>query len=312
MILKDLICPCGCKDYISLFKGTKKSPDLYPLNFSILKCKKCGLARTYPIPYSGNIKYEDPWRAAKCIENETIVNKDVFKLKASNILKYIERYKRAGRVLDIGCGAGVLLDLARKEGWDTYGVEVSKVHCQYATNIGIKMTNSTIADAGFPDGYFDIVSMIQVLEHVMDPVKDCIEAKRILKDDGILVIDTPNIGTLIAKYQRELYLPLEPDCHVWQFTPTTLKEVLARAGFKSLRVVKHSCNFGYLVLLCMCNDQLNDLTQRMPRVGRYVLFIFKSSLLRKLLKYSINLCYSLMWRVGICGDSVTIIAQKIR
>lgn len=311
MILKDLICPCGYKDYISLFKGTKKSPKLnYPLNFSILKCKKCGLARTYPIPYKGNVKYEDPEQASKYIENETITNKDVFTLSASDILQKIEEFKRAGRLLDVGSGACILLDLARNKGWDTYGVELSKVHCQYAQSIGLSVRNSTIADAGFPDGYFDVVSMIHILEHVIDPIKDLCEVKRVLKDDGIIVIDTPNIGTLIAKIQRERYLPLQPDCHVWQFTPTTLTNLLARAGFTSIRVLKHSRNFRYLVLLCM----LSVPTQWMSRAGRLRIFLrfyilFKSPL-RKIIKNSITVMLCLLCRIGVCCDSICIIARK--
>lgn len=167
----ELPCVCGCRDYTLLLKGVRIIFETkQPLDFSILKCNHCGLARTYPIPISSNIKYENPEGVPAIIKNETVTNKDIFTLLASDVLHEIERFKKGGRLLDVGCGAGILLNLAKNKGWRSYGVEVSSGLCAYTQSLGIEMKNAELIDCGLPEGHFDAVSMSQIVEHLAEPL----------------------------------------------------------------------------------------------------------------------------------------------
>ena len=314
---KGLLCPCGSRGYTSLFEGTWSMARVnHPLDFQILKCDRCGLARTYPMPYEGNTStYESPEWALDAIETETVGNRYIFRSISSEMLKEVEREKKDGRLLDVGCGVGNLLDLARNNGWDTYGVELSETYCDYTNSIGLKVVNSTLTDAGFKKGSFDAISMIHVLEHVPEPLELLNEARRVLKKNGVLVVDTPDIGTITARIQKEHYISLDPDCHIWQFTPATLKELIARAGFKPIRVVRHSRGWRYWKTLSI----LDDPELRISRVRssfhvplRVYGFFHRRShgVLGRIAVAIIKAASRSLFRSGICGDSVCLIAKK--
>ncbi len=313
---KELLCPCGSKDYTTLFKGTWSIRVEHPFDFQILRCASCGLARTYPVPYDGNITtYESPEWATDAIENETVSNRYIYRSISSEMLKEIEREKDGDRLLDIGCGVGNLLDLARSNSWDTYGVELSQAHCKYAESIGLKVANSTLNDAGFKDGFFDAISMVHLLEHIPQPLELLKEARRILKPDGILVIDTPDISTLTARFQKERCTSLDPDCHIWQFTPKTLKCLLVRAGFTPKRMVRHSRGWRYWKSLFLLNDSETG-TSRVRSSFRILLMVYgffnrcSRGLLGRVTIAVIKRVSCPLFRTGICGDSVCIIARK--
>jgi len=314
---RELLCPCGSTDYSPLFKGTWSIARVkHPLDFKVLKCNKCGLARTYPVPYEGNITtYESPEWALDAIETATRRNRYIFRSISSEMLKEVEREKKDGRLLDVGCGVGNLLDLARNNDWDTYGVELSETYCDYTNSIGLKVVNSTLTDAGFEEGFFDAISMIHVLEHIPEPLELLNEARRVLKQDGVLVVDTPDIGTITARLQKEHYISLDPDCHIWQFTPATLKELIARAGFKPIRVVRHSRGWRYWKTLSILDDPELGISRvrgsfHIP-LRVYGFFHRRShEVLGKIAVAIIKAASRPLFRSGICGDSVCLVAKK--
>lgn len=317
MTNKELLCPCGSRDYTSLFTGTCSTPRVnHPFNFQILKCNKCGLARTYPMPYGGNIStYESPEWALGAIENETVRNRYIFGSISSEILKEIEREKEGGRLLDVGCGVGTLLNLARNNGWDTYGVELSKTYCDYTKSIGLKVSNSDLTDAGFIEGFFDAISMVHVLEHIPELFETLNEAWRILKHDGILVVDTPDIGTLTARFQKGHYVSLDPDCHIWQFTPETLSNVLLRAGFTPIRVVQHSRSWRYWKILFILDNPESGISRvrgsfHIPLQAYGFFHRYSHEVLGKTVVGIIKAAFRPLFQAGICGDSVCVIAKK--
>ncbi len=98
---------------------------------------------------------------------------------------------KPGRILDVGCGLGYLLSGLR-EGWEKYGIEVSRFAAQHAQAWG-RIFVGELHEAQFPDEHFDVVVMHHVIEHMEDPISTILEVRRILKPGGILLL-----GTLIA------------------------------------------------------------------------------------------------------------------
>lgn len=100
------------------------------------------------------------------------------------------------RFLDVGCAAGVLLAAARNRGADVLGLEISESAAEMARNIfGVKVLCGRLEDHSLPTATFDVVCMIDVIEHVLWPRKDMEIASRILKKGGILCLLTPNFRT---------------------------------------------------------------------------------------------------------------------
>jgi len=123
------------------------------------------------------------------ITNEIINNYEKFFSELNARIK-------PGNFLDVGCAGGNLLSVGERYGWRTYSVEVSKFFYEHAKR-NLKSSsvfNGELHEAKFNDNYFDYIYMSQVLEHVTDPTLLLNEINRILKTDGELFIDVPNIA----------------------------------------------------------------------------------------------------------------------
>lgn len=109
-----------------------------------------------------------------------------------------------GRFLDIGCGFGWLLDEARQRGWETYGIEASDVACRHAWEMGLEVKNGYFPEISYEDRKMDVVSLMEVLEHVEKPREILSAIRRILKPGGLLVLSVPNSDGLILNLSERL------------------------------------------------------------------------------------------------------------
>ena len=162
--------------------------------------------------------------------------------------QFIRRYAQCstGRILDIGCGRGVMLADLKKKGWDCYGTEQSDIVGDplYAYN-GIKIkTISDIKSCEYSKNFFDCVSLWHVLEHLADPVGTLQEIRRILKPGGILVIEVPNFSSWQSRLGLWRWIYLEVPRHLYHFSMRSLIGLLEKNGFQCLRVSTFSLEFG--------------------------------------------------------------------
>ena len=123
-----------------------------------------------------------------------------------------------GRVLDVGCGRGVLLQEFRRRGWEVQGTELSESAASYARQtLKIPVEIGDLEAIGFPPNYFDAITLWHVLEHVADPRALLAEIRRILKPDGVLLVAVPNFGSLEARVSKDKWFHLDVPRHVTHF-----------------------------------------------------------------------------------------------
>ncbi len=136
----------------------------------------------------------------------------------------------AGRVLDMGCSAGSLLNVFQKNGWDAYGVEPTPHYAELARKrYGLKVTIGFLEDSSLSADYFDMVTLTQTLEHLADPTRALNQLWSLLKDGGLIYIDVPNI--VKPKHFRFFEAP-----HLYTFSPTTLSLLLRKTGLEPIYV----------------------------------------------------------------------------
>jgi len=143
---------------------------------------------------------------------------------------------RPSRVLDVGCGSGVLLARMKALGWDAEGVELDPDGVKAARGRGVGVRQGTLEQQAFPDNTFDAVHSAHVIEHVYDPVGLLRECHRILKPGGTLVILTPNIESWGHRKFGASWLNLDPPRHLVLFSTRTLSRSASQAGFTVKRL----------------------------------------------------------------------------
>jgi len=160
-----------------------------------------------------------------------------------------------GPLLDVGCGTGVFLDLARREGWDARGVELSERHVARArATFDVEVWQGEFLAAPLAPGSFHVVTMWDFLEHVLDVRAVLAAARRLLAPEGVLLVFTIDSSSLFNLAGDVLYRvtagrairPIEllyDARHNWYFTRTALARLLASAGF---RVERWCSNRAYL------------------------------------------------------------------
>jgi SAM-dependent methyltransferase len=135
-------------------------------------------------------------------------------------------------LLDVGCGAGLLLSLVRRRGFEVMGVDVSPHAVRLAAaQDDIPVQAGTLDAARFPAGHFDIVTMFHILEHVTDPRAALQEAGRVLQPHGKLILQVPNIRSWQCRMFRTRWHGLDIPRHTIDFSPRSLVRLLAACGF---------------------------------------------------------------------------------
>lgn len=141
---------------------------------------------------------------------------------------------RTKRVLDIGCGNGRFLDVARDNGWIAAGVEPDPVSGQLARERGFDVRSSTDEWLGEPAS-FDAITISHVIEHLHDPLSLLHRAHSLLREGGTIFVDTPNVNAAGHRLYGANWRGLEPPRHLVLYSRKSLRQVLESAGFRKIR-----------------------------------------------------------------------------
>lgn len=154
-----------------------------------------------------------------------------------NYLKEILKYQKDGKLLDVGCAMGFFMEEAERAGFQSYGVDVSSYAIAEAKKkFGKRALLASLSEVNFPPGLFSVVTLFDVIEHLQDPLGDLKKIKKILRDDGLLVIETGDAGSLWARIMGAKWIFYAPPQHLFYFNKITIKRLLKQAGFEVLAV----------------------------------------------------------------------------
>jgi SAM-dependent methyltransferase len=158
----------------------------------------------------------------------------------SRSLERIERLKpERGRLLDVGTAAGAFLRAARDAGWDARGIEPNRWLAEWGhRKYGVDIQVGSIDDVPLPEAHFDVITLWDVIEHTPDPLHVLRRARRLLKQDGLLVINYPDIGSWIARAMGRTW-PFLSSAHLYYFTRATMRAALKEAGFEPQHMRPH-------------------------------------------------------------------------
>jgi len=135
-----------------------------------------------------------------------------------------------GRYLDVGCGSGGALGVARALGWRVAGIEMDEAAAAKARSFTDDLHVGDVLDAPFASGRFDVVTAFHVLEHLADPIAALRRMLDWLAPGGLLIVEVPNAGGLGARLFGRAWSGLELPRHLSHFTPHTLERAVEQAG----------------------------------------------------------------------------------
>lgn len=161
-----------------------------------------------------------------------------------------------GRLLDVGCGGGRLLNRMKKRGWTVEGTDfdeqaTGKVTARY----GIKTHVGDLAQCNLPSASFDVITMSQAIEHLYDPLATLRECLRILKPGGLLVMTTPNALSLGAAEFGAYWRGWEAPRHLHIFSVDSLRRLTQRAGFEVAEASTYSAGSAVVYRVSRANQQ---------------------------------------------------------
>lgn len=204
----------------------------------IFKCPNCGLGLT---GNSGDFEQYHAYHRDPVYIKEEKQFSNIFLKRVGIILKF----KSNGKALEVGSSTGLLLSLLRDKGWDVLGIEPSGTASGSARNRGIPTLTTTFELVQLPKQSFDLIIFNHVLEHLRDPIAALKKTKRLLKKDGLILIDVPNFGGLVARLKGVFWEYLAPKEHLWHFTKDSLLIILEREGFQIIYNQTHSGILDY-------------------------------------------------------------------
>ena len=231
-----------------------QSPDSAELlyhtpGFDVLICRRCNLAYV-------NEFVETPKKGKGIPEllEKTYLQAERFLLhRFERSLREIEELAPRGKILDIGCGAGFFLRRAKEHGWEPWGIDLDGCRVAQARKHGINVLWETFEKANYEEEQFDVVTMFNIIEHLTNPVAALNKVHRILKDGGLLVVETPTndftpmrLVDLVYRISKgRIYFPVKyfytsPTGggwgHCYRYSRKTITTILEKTQFKIIKI----------------------------------------------------------------------------
>ena len=224
--------------------SSKKITVLFRKNgFTFDKCNDCSFVFVNPRPsekdlmpfynenfFKGKVKFPERWTKNYCEGITSYIG------RSKKTLKKIGHYKKSGKLLDIGCGLGYLIEQAGKEGWEAMGLEISDYAVKVCLDKKLEVLKGQVEKLGSFSSSFDVIVAQDVLEHVFSPENFLNRINKLLKNNGLLVLEVPNNSSLRANLLGKEWREYIPPVHLNFFDKNNLSQILENHGFEIKKI----------------------------------------------------------------------------
>lgn len=227
--------------------------------FNVVQCSSCGFRYTNPRPAESEIAkyYQAEEYISHSDTSKGLVNKLYLMVRNYTIGKKVKLINRLSRpspsaprhLLDIGCGTAEFLHASKESGWNVTGIEPSEVARKNAEQkYGLTpLPQDKLFELN--EKKFNVISMWHVLEHVHQLDRTIEQIKKILLDEGVLIIAVPNCDSPDAKKYGAHWAAWDVPRHLYHFTKKDIKTLFERSGFKLTEVLPMKFDSFYVSLL---------------------------------------------------------------
>ena len=214
-------------------------------DFKIVKCSGCGLVYLRNVPEENEI-YEDYYEIKfrkydYSIESKYDYLAEIYAINQQRLC-CLKKFKKEGKLLDVGCGSGLFMKTASDQNYDVYGIDVSNKALSFARDeFKLNVQQKSLNDLIKENGKFDIITLWHVLEHFMNPVNELKKVRTLLNENGVCFIEVPNYNSIKFKLSRKKWKGgNHPIYHRTFFTSKTLRETIQESGFSTTKRIRLS------------------------------------------------------------------------
>ena len=241
---------CGGEDLTLVRKGTRFE-DLAAANFrvtdsdyghtgDIFRCRSCGFYQCS--------KFTDVLELYEEMDDQTYEGTSSARsLQAERTLRTIGKFRTGGRLLDVGAGSGILVGEAIRLGYQAEGIEPSKYLQSMAKEKNLPIRLGVLSNQE-PEAQYDVVTLIDVIEHVSNPVELLSTIRHVLRPQGVAVVVTPDVGSFAARLLGWKWWHFRY-AHIGYFDRKTFLLAIKHAGLNPIHVCRPTWYFSFDYLI---------------------------------------------------------------
>lgn len=232
---------CGSDVSEPVLTGVDREHDLAG-TFSVTRCARCSHHRLNPRPADSELDklYPDEYRPFSnqpARRRRRLVGD--MRGRLSDVVNF-GSWRIAtteGRLLEVGCGSGALLERFSDQGWTAVGIEPSVAASSAARERGLNvLTGIDEMVDDFEAESFDLIHAFMVIEHTPDPVRSLRRLRRVARDDSRLRVSVPNFGHRSRRRFGDCWYALQLPRHYQHFTPESMRSAMEQAGWRIERI----------------------------------------------------------------------------
>lgn len=229
----DARCVCGATRTRTILRADRYctyGENVEQLDYELRRCTTCGLVRTWPPPpHEEHAPFRDDSFVGPYLARE-----ELFEQLLMPTVEDVARLRPPpGRLVDVGANTGLIVRSASASGYTATGVELNEAAVEIARARGLDMICSPLETAGFLPDSLDVIVLSATAEHVEEIDEMFSLCRELLVPGGLLYVsNSPNIRSWGWWRERALWYGLQPTGHVWQFSPSTLRSVFERNGYR--------------------------------------------------------------------------------
>jgi len=234
--------------------GAAPAPLFERADLAVVSCPACGLEWQRPFPSAERLRglyagdYFQRWgaRGPEALARVRAIKQ----ASCAELLRRIARLRPDGKLLDLGCAMGFLLEAAEQAGYQGWGLDLNPEAVAFAKRrFGNRVALGELGAAAFPGVSFDVITLIDVIEHVPDPTALLAAVRARLAPGGVLAAILPNAASATRRLFGRRWQHYTPE-HLFYWTPAALDKKLAAAGFEQREIhtgIRKTYTAEYLV-----------------------------------------------------------------
>lgn len=282
--------PCPICGETSFFSNPRKVKPKF------IKCPICNNYSIDPMISFDISNSATEWMTNNIYLNEQKLeqhfNAKFLEVAYGRILRKIQIYRKKGNLLDIGCGVGGFLGAAKKDGWIEYGVD-SGSSSLIGKAMGLNIVQNDFLELDFRQDFFDVITMIDVFEHISNPKHLLEKITTILRPGGLVLIITPNINGFSSRILKENWLAYQQIDHYILYSPGSIRSLFLDSNLIIQKIETNDLFVSELIMKYKTNKLDNKFRiEEQLRKRALITVIMKYKLIsnmRNLMNYFINL-----------------------